>query len=425
MNEAFIQYLWKNRLVKNDSFVLPDGQSFEVLDPGEQNTNAGPDFFNTKIRIDHTTWAGNTEIHINASDWFKHGHQHDDAYDNVILHVVMNNDAEVSRSNGENIPAIEISFDPDIYDNYTSLINKKRWIPCHDKIRTIDPMAIRLWMHALLVERLERKTSDVLKAYHINNNNWEETFYQFLARSFGFNINSSPFNLLARSLPLKALAKHKNNLPQIEAMLFGQAGMLQYRSNDVYHEQLRKEYSFLQKKFNLKPIDPSLWKLLRLRPSNFPTIRISQFAVLINRSSNLFSKILEAKSLKELEKMFDIEATAYWNDHYNFNKKTIRNTKKKFGKNAFYTVVINTIIPFLFIYGKVRDIDVLKDRALGFLEKLPAENNNIINKWKDTGIKANSAFESQALIQLKNEYCKQKNCLRCQIGNIIIRGNQL
>lgn len=424
MNEVFIQYLWKNRLVNSDCFVLPGGQKFELLDPGEQNTNAGPDFFNTKIRINRTTWAGNAEIHINSSDWFKHGHHKDKAYDNVILHVVANNDTEVQRSNGEKIPAVEISFNTLLYDNYKSLIAKKLWIPCQEKIKNVDHAVVRLWLHTLLIERLERKTNEVLNSYHQNQNNWEETFYHFLAQSFGFNVNSIPFRLLAQSLPLKYIAKHKGNLMQLEAMLFGQAGMLNIKCADAYYNNLYTEYQFLQKKFNLKPVDHQLWKFLRLRPYNFPTIRISQFAVLIYNTSHFFSRILEAKNLHELEAMFNISATEYWDHHYTFGKDTLRKKKKNLGKNAFQTIVINTIVPFLFIYGKVRDNHVYQDRAIAFLEELPAEKNSIIKKWEETGIPSESAYISQALLQLKNEYCKTKNCLQCQIGNSIINENK-
>ncbi len=420
MNEAFIQYLWKNRLINHNCFVFPDGQQFELLDPGEQNTNAGPDFFNTKIRINRTTWAGNTEIHINSSDWFKHGHHKDKAYDNVILHVVLNNDSEVKRANGEIIPAVEIQFKPMLYENYTSLIKKKLWIPCQDKLKNVDPAVIRLWLHSLLIERLERKTNEILDSCHQNKNNWEETFYHFLAQSFGFNVNSAPFRLLAKSLPLKYIAKHKNNLMQLEAMLFGQAGMLDKNCTDKYYETLRAEYKFLKNKFNLKPIDQSLWKLLRLRPYNFPTIRISQFAVLMHDTSHFFSQVLEAKDITALEKMFNVKATAYWDNHYNFGKTTPGANEKKLGKNAFQTIVINTIVPFLFIYGKVRDNHECQDRAISLLEKLPAEKNSIIKKWAEIGIAANNAYVSQALLQLKNEYCKTKNCLQCQVGNKII-----
>jgi len=375
------------------------------------------------------------EIHICASDWNKHNHQNDGAYDNVILHVVHNADEDIIRKNGETIPTLQLKdrFDNHLLDNYENLQKSKRWIPCQHHITGIakDHFLLNNWLDRLLVERLERKSERIFNTLKLNNNDWEETFYQHLARNFGFKVNAMPFELLAKSLSVAHLAKHKDNLIQIEAMLFGQAGILFGDFKDEYPNQLKKEYVFLKKKFNLKPIySPSplgregeglhIWKFLRIRPSNFPTIRISQFASLFYKSSNLFSKILECRNLIQVMNLFDIAATEYWVTHYLFDK-TSTERDKKLGKGTRENIVINTIVPFLFVYGVRNKNEQYKDRALLFLEKLSGEKNSIIDKWDQLGLPVRSAYHTQALLELKNEYCTYKKCLSCSIGNRILK----
>ena len=268
-----------------------------------------------------------------------------------------------------------------------------------------------------MIERLENKTEEIVSRLKQNNNDWNETFYQLLARMFGFKVNAIPFELLAKSLPIQILAKHKNNLFQIEALLFGNSGLLnQQLLGDDYYLQLREEYSFLYKKYQLKAIEGHLWKFMRLRPANFPTVRISQLAALIHQSQGLFSKIIEIEKLDELKALFKIKASEYWEQHYNFNKTSKKSSKKELGETASNLLIINVVIPFLFVYGEKQNKHFLKNRALDFLEQLPAENNSIIKRWSDMGIQARSAFESQALLQLKNCYCETKKCLNCHIG---------
>lgn len=420
MTENFLQHIWKYHLFDKKNLIASTGEKIEILNIGRINTDAGPDFFNAKVKIDDTIWAGNIEIHINSSDWIKHSHNTNKAYDNVILHVVYNNDMQITRSTGESIPTIELKFDKKLYNNYQDLIKNEQWISCENEINNIDGFIIDFWLNSLLIERLENKSEYILKNLKQNNNNWEETFYQQLAKNFGTRINQLPFENLAKSLPLKYLSKHKNNLFQIEAFLFGQAGFLETNvDGDDYYSKLRKEYLFLKKKFNTKPIEKHLWKFLRLRPSNFPTIRIAQFASLIYKSSSLFSKIIESDDLIEIKKYFLVSTSEYWNTHYVFNKITKKKIKKT-GNIFTNSLIINTIIPFLFVYSKSKDNDDYKIQALKFLEKLPAEKNSIITHWKSLGMPVPNAFYSQALIQLKNEYCNKKKCLYCQIGNRII-----
>jgi hypothetical protein len=415
--EEFLQYIWENRLFISQKLKTTEGEQLEILNEGKRNTDSGPDFFNAKIKIGETIWAGNIEIHKNASDWRKHKHHNDKAYDNVILHVIETNDEQVHRSNGELIPGLLLNYPKQLKINYQNLLDAKTWIACQPQFHKIDPIILQLGFNRLMIERLENKTQEILSRLQQNNNDWNETFYQMLARMFGFKVNAIPFELLAKSLPIQILAKHKNNLFQLEALLFGNSGLLNNQLlGDDYYLQLREEYSFLYKKYGLKPIEAHLWKFLRLRPVNFPTLRISQMAALIHQSQGLFSKIIETENIDELKQLFRVKASVYWNEHYNFNKISKNETSKELGETAANILIINVVIPFLFVYGEKQNKHNLKNRALEFLEQLPAENNSIITKWADLGIHPRSAFESQALLQLKNYYCETKKCLNCHIG---------
>lgn len=417
MPEEFLQYIWENRLFFSERLTTTTGERLEIINPGKRNSDAGPDFFNAKVKIEKTTWAGNIEIHSKASDWNKHRHQHDKAYDNVVLHVVENADNEITRTNGELIPTLELQYPAQLAQNYRDLLEAKTWIPCADHFYKTDPIVLQLGFNRLMIERLENKTKEILLRLEQNNNNWNETFYQMLARMFGFKVNAIPFELLAKSLPAGILGKHNNNLFQLEALLFGNAGLLNSQLlGDDYFLQLREEYSFLYKKYKLKPIGGHLWKFLRLRPVNFPTVRIAQLAALLNGTEFLFSKILDAKTIDSLKKLFKVKASAYWDLHYNFNRQSKRKVIKELGDSSVQVLIINVVIPFLFVYGEKQNKNELKNRALDFLERLPPESNSIIAQWAKLGIQARSAFESQALLQLKNCYCETKKCLNCHIG---------
>lgn len=419
MKEELLQYIWQNKLFKSKILSSVKGESIQIINEGQKNNDSGPDFTNARVKIDDIEWAGNVEIHNNSSDWFAHNHDKDRSYDNVILHVVGNYDKPALNTKVKEIPTIILDYDKKLEKNYKALLDSQTWIPCNDKIKNVDGIILDSWLNALLIDRLESKSDIVLQTLKKNNNNWEETFYQLIAKNFGFKLNSFPFELLASNTPLKYLAKHKNNVFQIEAMLFGQAGFLTETIDDEYHKELRKEYHFLKNKFKLESIEKHLWKFLRSRPVNFPTIRISQFAALIYNSNALFSKIIEAKDIKTIFSYFNISASEYWHTHYNFGK-TSAEKKKTLGKSAANNIIINTIVPFVFIYGKQKGNEDLKEKALNFIDKVAAENNNIIKKWEEIGIDCPNAFYSQALIQLKNEYCSRKKCLNCPIGNKLI-----
>jgi len=422
MTEEFLHYIWKFKLFNQLQLSTTEGESIEIIKAGDYNTDAGPDFFNAKIKIGKTLWAGNVEVHINASDWEKHSHQKNKAYGNIILHVVYSADKEIYQTTGEAIATLELKnlIPDDVLKNYNKLNTSIGWIPCEKLIKDASTLVINSTLDKVLIERLENKSQLIIQSLKLNKNNWEETFYQQMAKSFGFKTNAEPFELLAKSLPINILAKHKNNLLQIEALLFGQAGMLNEYYKDKYALSLQNEYAYLQKKFKLKPIDNHLWKFLRLRPANFPSIRIAQFASLIYKSSHLFSKVLEADTVKQLKKLLNTDISEYWQTHYVFDK--ITNKKQKtLGEDSVDIIIINTIVPFLFVYGQYKKEEIYVNRAIQFLEKINAENNSIIKKWESIGIKAKNAYDTQALLQLKNNYCSYKKCLECSIGNHLLK----
>lgn len=421
MNEDFIYYLWKNKLLSKD-LNTTEKKSIKIIKQGFRNTDAGPDFINAKIRIGNTLWAGNVEIHVNASDWLKHGHQHDKAYDSIILHVVYENDTHIKRESGENIPTLIIKdkFDTGLYGKYIDFITNQRWIPCEHLVKETDTMILECFLVRLIIERLERKITFINNTLMQNKNNWEQSFYEHLARSYGFNVNAEAFELLAKSLPVKFLAKHKNNLFQIEALLFGQSGLLNINKSDTYIRKLRGEYKHLKEKFSLKPIDMHLWKFLRLRPYNFPTIRIAQLAALVYKPVGLFSKVLDFSAYKEMNQLFKVKASDYWSSHFVFGKSSVYQ-EKSMGEKSIDLIIINTVIPFIFSYGRHKDKAELSEKALGLLTEIPPENNNILQKWKSCGVEITNALQSQALLELKEYYCDKKRCLDCNIGNFLIK----
>lgn len=419
MKESILHFIWQNKLFQSHSLLTTDGESVEVIDPGRLNTDAGPDFFNAKIKLGNTIWAGNVEIHTRSSEWARHGHDDDKAYNSVVLHVVKKADAQVFRADGAPIPQLELIYPAEIEENYGQLMQNSLRIPCENKISAIPGIFIRSWKNALLTERLLQKTENISEILSQNNRHWEEAFYLNLARSFGFGTNGQAFEMLAASLPMQILGKHKNDLSQLEALLFGQAGLLAAKEEDAYLLSLRKEYDFLKIKYDLKPIDGSQWKLLRLRPDNFPHVRIAQFAALIHKSTGLFSKITENPDIQYLQGIFRVEPSEYWKTHYLFAHESHKSLKG-IGQKAIEGIIINTVVPFLFSFADTRGNQSMKDKAIEILEKLPAENNVITRMWHETGIDCASAFDSQALIQLKKMYCDKRNCLRCRIGHKVL-----
>lgn len=419
MKESILHYVWQNKLFVSQGIKTTDGERVEIIDVGRINTDAGPDFFNAKIKIGDTLWAGNVEIHTASSEWNKHNHQQDKAYDSVILHIVLQADSDVYRIDGTKIPQLELKFPQHIETNYELLFSQQKWIPCADKINQVPSIVIQSWKNALLTERLEQKMSAIESLLDENNRHWEEVFYITLARSFGFGTNSQAFERLAKSLPISILGKHKDQLFQLEALLFGQAGLLDLETYDEYSANLKKEYEFLRSKYELNPLEKSQWKLLRLRPDNFPHVRIAQFAALIHSSTKLFSKIVANPNLVYLKTLFAYETSIYWKTNYLFGSESKVRTKR-LGEQSINGLIINTVVPFLFCYADQKKNDDLKDSALKILEQLESERNAIITGWKDIGLNADNAFDSQSLLQLKKLYCDEKKCLRCRIGHKIL-----
>jgi len=422
--EDFLHYVWKFRLFDRLNLQTTGGEELEVFSAGIHNSDSGPDFHNARIRIGDTVWAGNVEVHLSSSDWQKHGHTTDNAYDNVILHVVYRDDEPLILTNGRRVPTLELEnrISPDLYNRYHTLIfGNQTIIPCEANIGSVDSLTLHNWLTRVLVERLEKKSAAVVTALNKNRGDWEETFYQFLAANFGFKTNALPFELLAKSLPQNILAKHKNNPMQIEALLFGQAGFLKEDMADAYPRKLKNEYDFLQKKYKLVPIENHLWKFMRLRPQNFPTIRLAQFAALVVRSNHLFSKLLEIKDVKGLRDLFmEIKVNPYWENHYRFDVESTPSLKN-LGPASVDVLLLNTLALFLFSYGKHNQIQHFINRSLQLLEYLPNENNKIVEDFSSLGVKIKTAFESQALLELKNNYCNYKKCLQCGVGNKILK----
>lgn len=422
MRESFLHFLWRWRRFAHRDLLTTQGQSLEILHPGDWNTHAGPDFFNARLRLDDTIWAGNVEMHLKASEWMAHGHQNDSAYDNVILHVVLEEDQPVVLASGQRIPCLELKnrIPANILETYQRLEHERSWIPC-ESFFTQTPDIVRLnWLDRLLVERLEQKTAAIAAMLETTGNHWEETFYRLLARNFGLKVNAEPFEALARSLPLSMLARHLHHPLQIESLFLGQAGLLQVVFQETYPNELAREYRFLQHKYQLTPMNPEQWKFLRLRPANFPSIRIAQFSALILQSTQLFSQILEAGSLREIEHLFTVEPGEYWLTHFQLDRPSVKRNKTP-GRDFIHLLVINTIVPFLFYYGKLKNADRYQKKAFEMLESLPAESNAILDGWRDLGAEAKHAYQSQALIHLKTRYCDAKRCLECAIGNAILK----
>jgi len=422
MRELFLHYLWRYKLVKSDALVGSQSETLDIISFGMYNKNAGPDFLNCKIKINNTLWAGNIEIHVKSSDWYKHGHHLDAKYDNIILHVVYEDDMPIYRKSGEQITTLTVKglFDVTLFDNYEALMKNRLWVPCEKHIAQLDLGLINIWKEKLLIERLTRKYELIKSVFSEKDNDWNAVFYEFLLINFGFKVNALPFEMLAKSLPFNVPSKHSDNIFQLEALLYGQAGFLHDSFTDPYPQKLHKEYVFLKQKFSLRPINSDLWKLSKMRPVNFPFIRLAQLAQLMHKSILVFSEILEVQKLEEFYKILEVETSEYWEHHYVFDKKS-KYSRKSLGKDSMNNLIINTFVPFIFAYAHEKKLSVLKERALCFLEEIKPEKNNIVTRWDSIGIKAANAYDTQALIELKNGYCKTKKCLECMAGTYILR----
>jgi len=431
--EQLLHYVWKHKMLPLNPLATTDGREVEVIDPGLHNRNAGPDFFNAKVRIGGTLWVGNVEIHLRAADWYQHGHDRDPRYNNVVLHVVSVADTEVLTQEGHYLPQLVLQVPAHVKDHYEELLHCDQYPPCYKIIPSLSALLVHSWMAALQTERLEQKTEAIRQRAVLANGSWEDAYFMTLARNFGFGINGDAFEQWARAVPLGAVGKHRDDLFQVEAIFLGQAGLLELDSippryqadalNEGYFAKLRNEYLYLQHKFQLKPVGHQLWRFLRLRPQNFPHVRLSQLANLYYERRAGLSALLDCSTVDDLRQLFSTSVTPYWETHYVFGSQSPKSSKKLSVSSA-NLLIINTAVPMLFAVGRHRQREDLCDRAFDLLEQMQAERNHIITMWKECGLPVKSAGDSQALIQLKKEYCDRKDCLRCRFGYEYLRGTQ-
>ena len=426
--EELLHYVWKHKVFPLEGLKTTDGVRVEVIDTGLANPHAGPDFFNAKLKLGDTLWVGNVEVHRLASDWLRHGHQHDAAYDNVILHVVEQADVAICRTDGKPIPQLVLTCPDSVRCHYDELRTTDLFPPCYSVLSTLPRLTVHSWLSALTVERFERKAGDIRQRLARCQNHWEDVFFITLARNFGFGLNSDAFEAWAWRLPLRAVDKHRDNLLQVEALFFGTAGLLDLPSStppDAYLASLQREYSYLSHKFSLTPpADQPQWHFLRLRPSGFPHVRIAQLAYLYHTRQSLFSRMMEATDTDTLYTLLDLHTSPYWEEHYRFGTPSPHRTKS-LGKGSRNLILINTIIPFLYAYGLHKAQPALCERATRLLESLPAEDNSILRQWSQAGIEAHTAADSQAILQLHRTYCERRDCLRCRFGYEYLKKSKL
>lgn len=424
MTEDFLHFVWEFQYFKSDNLQTSEGEQIVLLDIGKNNTNAGADYFYAKMLLDEKEWAGTVEIHLKTSDWLNHKHHQNPDYNNVILHVVWEDDKPILRADQTPIPTLELKnrVNPLLQYNYKVLIENKDIIPCQKQFDQAKPIHKMMMLDKALSKRLERKAQEVQALLQNHQNDWEEITYQLLAKNFGFKINSEPFLQLSQALPLKYLRKHGDSLFQIEAFIFGQAGFLDKTdAEDAYFLDLKKEYTFLAHKYQLTQtkMDVHQWKFLRLRPANFPTVRLAQLSSLIYMQPNLFSLFVES-DLKTLKQKLNLTPSMYWQSHFHFNK-IAKKTLPSLGKISIQNLIINTAVPLLACFAIQKSIQEPMDKAIDFLENIPCEKNHITELWESLGLKVKTAFDSQALIELYNHFCMPKKCLNCTIGMGLVK----
>lgn len=399
------------------------GDSVEILDPGRQNFDSGPDFFNSKLKIGGVEWAGNVEIHVKASDWYRHGHDSDPAYDSVILHAVGVSDRRVARADGSLIPQVEILMPEDFYRTFRCLSENRTSVRCSDSISSIPALAVTDWLETLSVERIQAKANRIAGILKSTGGDWEQACFVSLSRGLGFSLNGDPFEMLARSLPLKILAHHSDNPLQLQALLFGQAGMLDSSNHifDEFYQSLCREYYFLARKYGLRPMRGSLWKYSRTRPQNFPHRRIALLAKICEGGFSLFSRIRDVGGdVDKARELFHWSLDGYWHSHFSFDVEA-RMSSDSLSGNSVDLLIINVVAPLIYAYGGFIGDPDFAESAFDILDRLPAEENVILREWRRFGLPAGDARRSQALIQLRKEYCDAGKCLFCRFGHQILK----
>ena len=423
MREDFLHYLWRLARFDLRQLTTTEGEALIIQQFGTHNTDAGPDFDDARLRIGGLQWAGRVELHVRSSEWFAHGHEDDPAYDGVILHVVLEEDEIVYRRDGSRIPCLELHdrIPSGVHATYWRLMHQTHWVPCQPQLPTVAGPIRAIWLQRVLAERLTRKAAGFTQRLAATQRDWEEAFYQHTARAMGGKVNGQAMEMLARSVPLRIVLRHKHSLLQLEALLFGQSGLLpeQVTGEDAYLTRLRQEYDLLRVKHDLRPLPATAWRFLRMRPNNFPTVRIAQLACLYHRSGQLFGKALAAADAGELQQMFVVSLSNYWRTHYRFGPE-VAPSERRLGKSTVQSILINAVAPAYFAYGKLREDDRYRERALTLLETLPPESNTVVSKWRALGWSATSAGESQALLELEQQYCDPRRCTSCAVGCAIL-----
>lgn len=424
MQEDFLHYIWKHKKFDFKKLKSEAGETIEILSVGEHNLNSGPDFFNGKLKIGEQLWAGNVEIHVKSSDWFLHNHEQDKAYDNVILHVVWEHDTDVFRKDNTVIPTLELKshLPTELLNNYQKLFSKQNtWINCENDFSSINDFTLDNWLERLYFERLERKATTIEALLQESKNDWEAVLFKMLSKNFGLKVNGESFLSLAASLDFSIIRKLQSNQQTLEALLFGQAGLLNDDIQNGYYQSLVKDYKFLKHKFQLENNQVLPLQFFRLRPSNFPTIRLSQLASLYHEHQNLFSKVIATKTLEGFYDLFKVNTSSFWETHYTFQKES-KSSIKAITKSFIDLLLINTILPIKFCYAKQKG-ETIDETILELISKIKSEKNSIIDAFNNLKPISKSALQSQSLIQLKTEYCDRNKCLKCAIGNTLISRN--
>ena len=423
--EQLLHYIWRHRMMPLGPLATTDGQPLEIIDPGLANANAGPDFFNAKLRIGGVLWVGNVEIHVRSTDWYMHGHDQDHAYDNVVLHVASVVDADVHTADGKPLPQLQLAIPPHVMHNYRALLAADRYPPCRDTVAALPRLTLHSWMSALGAERLDGKSRAMVQRVGLSGGSWEEAFFRTLGRSFGFGVNSDAFERWAAAVPLLQVAHHRDDPFQVEALFLGSAGLLDVESmnarqrqqaeGDAYFQRLRGEWAYLSRKFALGQMPRHTWRFLRLRPQNMPYIRMAQLATLYCSRHADLGAIVSAGSLDDVRRALACGVSQYWRTHYTPGSES-RDTAKHLSAASVDSLVINAVVPMLHAYGQHRNDERIMARATQFLESMPPEDNNIVRLWAECGLGAQNAADTQAIIQLQQHYCERRDCLRCRFG---------
>jgi len=422
MNEEFLYYVWKYKIFTDINLQTSDTKEVSILKAGIHNKNSGPDFLNAQVKIDHQLWAGNVEMHVKSSDWYLHKHEEDANYDAVILHVVWEHDVAVFMKNNKPLPTLELKnfVSKELLENYNSLVyHQQKFIPCENQLTTIDEFLLNNWLERLYFERLEQKSTFIKELLLDTNADFEAVLFQLLAKNFGLKVNGEAFLQLATSMDFSVVRKERFDLEQLTALFFGQAGFLEEDLEEHYHQQLKEKYRYLKHKHKLNSISKNAFQFFRMRPQNFPTIRIAQLASLLYTHQNIFSKLMNINKKEDFYDLFSFEVDTFWKTHYTFESDS-KKSPKKLTKSFVDLIIINTIIPLKFVYLQSRGA-VDENEIMQLIKQVSSEKNSIISNFSALEIKAKNAMESQALLELKNNYCTKKRCLQCAIGNSLLK----